>query len=87
MYEALIASKLLYALEALAIPEPMYDRIDASYFKGLRQILNFKTTFGQQQQGQARTNKNKTPIEKVNAELTRVKKGKVFVKISTRIKR
>ena len=33
MYEALIASKLLYALEAIPIPEPMYDRIDASYYK------------------------------------------------------
>ena len=73
MHEALIASKLLYALEATPIPAPMYDRIDASYYKGLRQILNFKTTFGQQQEGseknqyersihrtyQQRTDKNK----------------------------
>ena len=38
MYEALISSKLLYALEAIPIPNVMYDRIDSTYFKGLRQI-------------------------------------------------
>ena len=51
MHKALIASKLLYAIEAIPIPEPMYDRIDAAYYKGLRQIMNMKTTFGQQQEG------------------------------------
>ena len=86
MHEALIASKLLYALEAIPIPEPMYDRIDASYYKGLRQIMNFKTTFGQQSEGKERTNTNELLIEKINIELTKVKKGKEFIKISTRIK-
>ena len=72
MYEALIASKLLYALDAVPIPEPMDDRIDAAYFKGLRQILDFKTTYGQQQEGQVRTNRNDGLIQKLNDKLEKV---------------
>ncbi len=73
MHEALIASKLLYALEAVPLPEAMYDRIDAAYFKGLRQILDFKTTYGQQQEGQERTNTNEALIQKMNDELEKAK--------------
>ena len=86
MYEVLTASKLLYALEAIPIPSPMYDRIDSAYYKGLRQIMKLKTTYGQQQEGQERTITNEALIEKINTELKRVKKGKEFKKIRTRIK-
>ena len=86
MHEALIASKLLYALEATPIPKAMYDRIDASYYKGLRQIMGFKTTFAQQQEGTEKTNTNEALIESINKELKKAKKGKEFIKISTRIK-
>ena len=73
-------------MEAIPIAEPMYDRIDASYYKGLRQIMNFKTTFGQQEDGQERTNTNEALIQNINTELNKIKKGKAIVEISTRIK-
>ena len=47
---------MLYALEALPIPSNYYDKIDAAYMKGIRQIFNIKTTFGQMQAGEERTN-------------------------------
>ena len=56
MYEAVVSSKLLYALEATPIPNNYYDKIDAAFFKGIRQILNIKTTYGQMQAGEDRTN-------------------------------
>ena len=85
MYEALISSKLLYALEAIPIPKQMYDRIDASYLKGFRQILNFKTTFGQMQDGEARTNSNLKLMEAISKELSTKKKQREFTALSDRI--
>ena len=76
MYEALISSKMLYALEAIPIPEEMYDRIDSSYFKGLRQILKMTTTYGQKQKGEAMTNTNEQVLHKINEELKKGKKNR-----------
>ena len=58
IHEALVASKLLYALEAIPIPDDEYDKIDASYMKGIRQILEMKTTYGQQMANEEMTNTN-----------------------------
>lgn len=74
MYEALTNSKLLYALSAIPIPKHMYDRIDVSYLEGSRQILNFKTTFGQMQDAEARTNSNLKPMEAISKESITKKK-------------
>ena len=43
MCEALISSRLLHALEAIPIPELLYDRRNSSYFKGLREMLGMAT--------------------------------------------
>ena len=58
MYEALIGTKLTYALEVLFLKHSDYVKLDACYLKGLRQILGMKTTFGQKQDGQDMTNTN-----------------------------
>ena len=73
MRGALIASKLLYALEAVPIPGPMYDRIDSTFYKGLRHIMGSETTFAQQQEGKEKTNTNEALIEQIDKELKRVK--------------
>ena len=86
MYEALISSKLLYALEAIPIPDVMYDRIDSSYFKGLRQILNMTTTYGQKHKGEAMTNTNEQVLHIINEELKKGNQHKTFVLLSDRIK-
>ena len=85
MYEALASSKLLYALESLPISTQMYNRIDAAYLKGLRQILEFKTTFGQKQSGESMTNSNQELIRKLSEELSTRKKKRQFRKLSERI--
>ena len=85
LHEGIVSAKLLYVLEALPIPRNFYARIDASYLKGIRQILGIKTTFGQQVAGQERTHTNATVIGQLNKELsTKKKKGK-FKLISERI--
>ena len=92
MYEALISAKLLYALETLPIPQNMYDRIDASYYKGLRQIMGWKTTFGQMEGGEDRTNTNENLIIELNKIASSKRRKSMestkppFQKLSDRIK-
>ena len=92
MYEALISAKLLYALEALPIPQNMYDRMDASYCKGLRQIMDWKTTFGHMEEGEDRTNTNEQLIIELNKIAASRKRKTIdskrppFQKLSDRIK-
>jgi hypothetical protein len=76
MYEALISAKMLYALETLPIHQNMYDRIDAAYYKGLRQIMDWKTTFGQMEEGEDRTNTNERLIIEQNKITSSRKKKK-----------
>ncbi len=64
-YEALTGTKLSYALETLPIPEAMYMKIDAAYFRGLKQILQMDTTYGQMQHGANRTNTNEEPCTQI----------------------
>ena len=92
MYESLISAKLLYALETLPIPQNMYDRIDAAYYKGLRQIMDWKTTYGQMQEGEEATNTNEKLIQELNKVAASRKRKTIhstrppFEKLSTRIK-
>ena len=85
IHETLIATKLMYGLETLALPKGWEDRIDAAFMKGIRQILNIKTTYGQMQTGEERTNTNNYVIEQINQEMNSSKEAKPFVKISERI--
>ena len=55
IHEALVATKLMYGLETAALPKGWEDRIDAAFMKGIRQILNLKTTYGQMKEGHERT--------------------------------
>ena len=85
LHEGIVSAKLLYALEAIPIPRNYYARIDASYLKGIRQILGIKTTYGQQEAGQERTNTNATIIGLTNKALSTKKKKANFRLISERI--
>ena len=54
--------------------------------KGIRQILDITTTFGQIQKGEERTHTNQHVIDQINQEMSSAKEHKPFVKISDRIK-
>ena len=86
IYEALISSKLMYAMETVPIPEGWGDRIDAEYLKGIRQILDMKTTYGQMQEGNARTNSNEEIIKMLSNYLSTENTKKIFKPVSERIK-
>lgn len=85
MYDAIVGSKLTYALHTLPIPERAYKRLDAFYFKGLRQIMGWTTTYGQMQQREQKTNTNVAQLKAVNNELKNNKKLTQFKAISTRL--
>ena len=78
MYEAIVSAKLLYALEATPIPKNYYEKIDAAFFKGIRQILNIKTTYGQMQSGENRTNTKEYIIQRLIRELSKQNKTEII---------
>ena len=45
VYDAVIRAKLLYGLESAPMPESVKHKLDVFQLKGLRKILNIKTTF------------------------------------------
>ena len=45
MYNALIMAKLVYALESLALPDRLLDKLNTFHLRGLRQLLGMRTTF------------------------------------------
>ena len=45
VYDAVIRSKLVYGLDCIKIPEDALNNLNAFQLKGLRKILNMKTTF------------------------------------------
>ena len=45
MYNAIVGTKLSYGLEALPMNDTLYHKLDASYYRGLRRILNMKSTY------------------------------------------
>ena len=77
---------MTYALEVLAIPKTEYNKMDAEYLRGYRQILGLKTTYGQSQDGEDMTNTNDKIIELVNEALSRTKKQRKFCPLSAIIK-
>ena len=87
IYEALICAKMTYAMEVLPIPQTEYERMDAEYLKGYRQIFGLKTTYAQKQEGEEMTNTNEKIIELVNEALSQTKKRRRYCSISTIIKR
>ena len=70
----------------------MYDRIDLAYYKGLRQIVDWKTTYGQMEDGEEITNANEQLIIELNKIASSRKRKTIhstrppFEKLSTRIK-
>ena len=45
IYNAIIQSKLLYALETIEIPVALLSRLESFQLKGLRKILGMTTTY------------------------------------------
>ena len=72
MYEAIVTAKLTYALEIAPLTQATKDRLDATYYKGLRQIMGMKTTFAQMKAGEEPTNTNKKVLEEANKELKKL---------------
>ena len=60
-FNAIIQTKLLYGLESAVIPEGIQRKLDTFQLKGLRKILNLKTTFVE------RANTNERVYEIANA--------------------
>ena len=55
MYEAIVTAKLLYALDVTPLTENDRNSLNACFFKGPRQIMGFKTTYGQMFTGEEKT--------------------------------
>ena len=80
-YDALIASKLLYGLETLPLSDEHLNKLNAFFYKGLRQIMEFKTTYVD------RENTNAKLMILVNKELKRAEgDNKRFITVGERIK-
>ena len=60
VFDSIIRSKLLYGLETVQLTKTQLNKIDAFQTKGLRKILNLKTTFYD------RANTNQTSFETAN---------------------
>ena len=76
----------MYAMETVPIPEGWGERIDAEYYKGIRQILEIKTTYGQMKEGKARTNTNEDIMKTLSEYLSTPKAKKIFKPISQSIR-
>ena len=59
----------MYALDTSPLSEAARDKIDAAFYKGLRQILDMKTTFAQRKAGEPVTNTNERVLERANEEM------------------
>ena len=60
-FNAVIQAKLLYGLESAVVPESTQRKLDSFQLKGLRKILNLKTTFVE------RSNTNQRVYESANS--------------------
>ena len=60
VYDAIIRSKLVYGLETIQLPQSVLSKLDAFQLKGIRKILNMKTTFI------TRANTNERVFERAN---------------------
>ena len=70
MYEALISTKLMDALEITPLTKAAKNRLDAAYLRGLRQIMDMKTTIGQKKDGEEKTNTNQKVLEEASKAMT-----------------
>lgn len=61
VYDAVIRSKLVYSLESLELTSGLLNHLNAFQLKGLRKILNMKTTFVE------RANTNQLVMQRANA--------------------
>ena len=61
VFDAVIRSKLVYGLDTVQIPPPLMSRLNTFQLKGLRKILQMKTTFI------TRANTNQKVFDKANA--------------------
>ena len=68
MYEALISAKLMYAMEIAPLNKGDQTKLDASFFKGIRQIMGWKTTYAQKLAGEEKTHTNKKLLEEASQE-------------------
>ena len=60
VYDAVIRSKLIYGLESVQINDSLKRKLDAFQLKGIRQILQLKTTYVD------RANSNEVVFRKAN---------------------
>ena len=74
--DAVIRSKLLYGLDTAQLNESQMQRIDLFQLKGLRKVLNMKTTFGQMESKEDRTNNNQEVFRRANEEINKDRKRK-----------
>ena len=63
MYEALISAKLMDALDVTPLSTVAKTSLDAAFLRGVRQILNMKTTFAQKKAGEEMTNTNERVLQ------------------------
>ena len=61
MYNVIVVAKLTYGLEVLPMNETLYKKLDAFYYRGMRKILNMKSTYIER----SSENKNEVVLEKV----------------------
>ena len=66
---AIIRSKLMYGLESAVLSPSVLEKLNTFQLKGIRKILHIETTWGQMQQGKARTNKNEVVYIRANEAL------------------
>ena len=71
-YDAEVRAKLLYGLEAAQINKAEKDDMDSFFYKRMRKILGWKTTFGLKEQGKDMSEGSKT---KIKEEINRIING------------
>ena len=57
-WNAVVRAKILYGMESLQIDDGIKKELDAFHLRGLRQIVEMQTTYGQMSTEQERTNTN-----------------------------
>ena len=72
MHKAIVSAKLTYALEIATLTQAQKNKLDATFYKGLREIMGVKATYAQMIAGEAPTNTNESLLEEANKELTKL---------------
>ena len=87
MYEALISAKLMYALDVTPLSPAAKTSLDAAFLRGVRQILNMKTTFAQKKAGEEMTNTNEKVLHEMKIVLRIEKQREREKKETERLKK